>query len=85
MAQQKKLKTVRGSYTDLDLSIHAKKDPKNLVTHSLERDLIARLDLPEKISRDTAHSGHMKLVLKNVISSFNLWQVFKVLNQLSIR
>ncbi len=27
-AQQKKLKTVRGSYTDLDLSIHAKKGPK---------------------------------------------------------
>jgi hypothetical protein len=27
-AQQKKLKTVRGSYTDLDLSIHAKKVPE---------------------------------------------------------
>jgi hypothetical protein len=27
-AQQKKLKTVRGSYTDLDLSIHAKKGPE---------------------------------------------------------
>ncbi len=27
-AQEKKLKTVRGSYTDLDLSIHAKKGPK---------------------------------------------------------
>jgi hypothetical protein len=27
-AQQKKLKTIRGSYTDLDLSIHAKKGPK---------------------------------------------------------
>jgi hypothetical protein len=27
-AQQKKLKTVRGSYTDLDLSIHAKKGHK---------------------------------------------------------
>ncbi len=26
--QQKKLKTIRGSYTDLDLSIHAKKGPK---------------------------------------------------------
>ncbi len=25
----------RYTYTDLDLSIHAKKDPKNLVTHSL--------------------------------------------------
>jgi hypothetical protein len=25
---RKKLKTVRGSYTDLDLSIHAKKGPK---------------------------------------------------------
>jgi hypothetical protein len=34
-AQQKKLKTVRGSHTDLDLSIHAKKGPKNLMTHSL--------------------------------------------------
>jgi hypothetical protein len=34
-AQQKKLKTVRGSYTDLDLSTHAKKGPKNLVRHSL--------------------------------------------------
>jgi hypothetical protein len=27
-AQQKKLKTVRGSYTGLDLSIHAKKGPQ---------------------------------------------------------
>jgi hypothetical protein len=27
-AQQKKLKTVRGSYIDLDLSIHAKKGPE---------------------------------------------------------
>jgi hypothetical protein len=27
-ARQKKLKTVRGSYTDLDLSIHVKKRPK---------------------------------------------------------
>jgi hypothetical protein len=27
-AQEKKLKTVRGSYTDLDLSIHAKKGPE---------------------------------------------------------
>ncbi len=27
-ALQKKLKTVRGSYTDLDLSIHAKKGPE---------------------------------------------------------
>ncbi len=27
-AQQKKLKTVRGSYTDQDLSIHAKKGPE---------------------------------------------------------
>jgi hypothetical protein len=27
-AQQKKLKTVRGSYTDLDLSKHAKKGPE---------------------------------------------------------
>jgi hypothetical protein len=26
-AQQKKLKAVRGSYTDLDLSIHVKKGP----------------------------------------------------------
>jgi hypothetical protein len=26
--QQKKLKTIRGSYTDLDLPIHAKKGPK---------------------------------------------------------
>ncbi len=26
-AQQKKLKSVRGSYTDLDLSIHVKKEP----------------------------------------------------------
>ncbi len=26
-AQQKKFKTVKGSYTDLDLSIHAKKGP----------------------------------------------------------
>jgi hypothetical protein len=34
-AQQKKLKTVRGSYTGLDLSIHAKKEPKNLGTHFL--------------------------------------------------
>jgi hypothetical protein len=34
-AQQKKIKTVRGSYTDLDLSIYAKKNVKNLVTHSL--------------------------------------------------
>jgi hypothetical protein len=33
--QQKKLKTIRGSYTGLDLSIHDKKDPKNLVRHSL--------------------------------------------------
>jgi hypothetical protein len=28
----------QSSYTDLDLSIHAKKDPKILVTHSLKRD-----------------------------------------------
>ncbi len=34
-AQQKKFKTVRGSYTDLDQSIHVKKDPKNLMRHSL--------------------------------------------------
>jgi hypothetical protein len=30
-----KSKTVRGSYTDLDLSIHAKKGPKILMRHSL--------------------------------------------------
>jgi hypothetical protein len=34
--QQKKLKTIRGSYTGLDLSIHDKNDPKNLVRHSLK-------------------------------------------------
>jgi hypothetical protein len=34
-AQQKKIKTIRGSYTGLDLSIRNKKDPKNLVRHSL--------------------------------------------------
>jgi hypothetical protein len=34
-AQQKKIKTVRGSDTDLDLSIHVRKGPKNLMRHSL--------------------------------------------------
>jgi hypothetical protein len=38
-AQQKKLKTVRGSYTDLDLSIPAKKGPeKSRDTLSLNSD-----------------------------------------------
>jgi hypothetical protein len=30
-----KLKTIRGSYKGLDLSIDTKKEPKNLVRHSL--------------------------------------------------
>ncbi len=29
-----KLKTIRGSYADLDIYIHDKKDPKNLARHS---------------------------------------------------
>jgi hypothetical protein len=33
--QQKKLKSIRVSYTGLDLSIHAKKEPKNLLRHSI--------------------------------------------------
>jgi hypothetical protein len=40
-AQQKKLKTVRGSYTDLDLSIHAKKGPeKSRATLPLNNPLL---------------------------------------------
>jgi hypothetical protein len=34
-AQKKKFKSIRRSYTGLVLSMHAKKEPKNIVRHSL--------------------------------------------------
>ncbi len=34
-ATEKKLKTVRDSYIGIDLSIHAKREPQNLVRHTL--------------------------------------------------
>jgi hypothetical protein len=58
-AQQKKLKPVRGSYTDLDLSIHAKKGPeKSLNTLPLSNFFYQS---PELLCRDDTHSRMIRI------------------------
>ncbi len=70
-AQQKKLKTVRGSYIDLDLSLHAKKGPeKSLDTLPLRYQLAVFFQVMGATRSDIKAAILSQLRLENYVIKF---------------